>query len=1250
MNKYVGRFFLALLLNLYAQGAWAIACSEIFTNGIQAHATNGNIKLEYHSILTGGTATLTAKTLTDNTSWVACSGSSCVATGTAATKSTPTFLTGTGANGAVNIGYQGSAIVSSGNYTAISVGQEGTLTFNTANGDYRTGALTTNFKSILRLQSGDYWINGNLTIAQETVLRRIASSGPTRIFVNGNVSFGFKAYTDGFASNELLIYATGAITSTNELNFTGYLYAGGNVSLGFKAVVNGAVSGANFIALDNEVTVNYQGSNLASADFSPFCSGATVTPVLLGAWRMDEGGWTGVANEVVDSSGNGNHGRARIANGSSALPSTGSGNPAYTSGNQNTCYYGAFDGTGGSPNRAYSYIELTGFPSLPQGFTFAAWIKSSNASAQHQRILVRDDAQNGWGFSLADGTGQPKLRFFGRNIANSGAVTGQGSNPNCGVFCVDTNPVIVSNAWHYVAAVVDTGGKTVTLYVYNQARTLLAKTTAPYSGTWTDGSGLAAIGGETSASSEGRDVSWHFLGNIDEVNIYSGALNQTAIETLMQTVRTCAGPDHYELEIASESLACEGASITVRACANSAVPCTKDLSINSNVQLQTSAGSLNAATLTLSNGEATTKLLYPAAVENAVAALNFSSVTTAANNSAKCCTGTSSCSVAASCSTTFKRAGFVFSNSATTTSALPTQIAGTTDNSVFLRSIKSDNTTGACVARFTSPQTVQLAYKCINPTTCIAGQTLSLGGSSIQSNANSVADTSVTYSNKAVTFDANGSASIPFNYTDVGQVRLLARLALGASGGEPAYTFTGVSNDFVVKPFSLAVSAVTNSTNIANPGTTNSGAGFVAAGEKFKVSVQARNQAGNPTPNFGKEIIPEIDSVSISANSLVYPLSGTLGALINGGSFSATTPAGTFVNTDIQWNQVGSITILPSLLVQAGNQGYLEQGAIPSYVASGTVGRFYPDHFVVSESSLADSCTNFSYMEQPLPLSYTIEARAQDMVTKTTNYGSAYGTMPTLTYVAESENSAVDFGARVLDGVTKTWANGALAVATTNAIFSRLSATPFMDGPYANTQVGISLLDSFDSRKLNSLDMNPNTAGTCSGIGCTAKSLGSAINLRYGRLRLDDAFGPETANLPVNFATEYWAGSFFVLNQNDNCTKILRSDITYPSGNILTPANLTVALSGGSTTGSYSSLSATEVSFISGSAQHYFTAPTGGGQGSFNVDVDLTNYPWLRFDWNQDGNYSDTSLPTARFGFGQYRGHDRVIYWRERFN
>jgi hypothetical protein len=764
-----------IVLCVLTSAVFAQTCTSIFPNGLQAHGANGNVAFSYHSSITNGTANISARTITDNSGWLACSGSSCAATGVASTSSTPTFLISSGTNGSISVGYQATLSRGAGNYTTVSVGQQGTLNFTTAAGVYRTQAFTTNYQSIVNFQSGDYWINGNLTIDQATVLRRSATSGVTRIFVNGNISFGYQSETQNFASNQLLIYATGNITFANEVDLSAYVYAGGTVSMGYRSTVAGAVAGSSVNLTGNEVSINYQGSNLTSVNFSPFCSGGTVAPVLLGAWNMDENLWNGTANEVRDSSGNNNHGRARIAAGSTSLPTTSSGNPAYTSGNQSTCYYGDFDKTI-NPARTYSYVELTGFPSLPQGFTFAAWIRSSNASAQHQRILVRDDAQNGWGFSLADGTNQPILRFFNRNVTNSGAVTGQGSNPNCGVFCIDTNAVITSNAWHYVAAVVDTTARTVTLYVYNQSRTLLARTSASYAGTWQDGTGVVSIGGESSASGEGTQTSWHFLGNIDEVKIYSGAVTQTTLESLMQTVRTCAGPDHYELQVSPNSIACEGTAVTVRACANSMVPCTKDLSINTTVNLTTSNGSLSATNLTLSSGEATTYLLHPAATEGQNVSVTLSNEQTAAVNSRKCCTGSSDCTVANSCTTNFKRAGFIFSSALNSSANIPNQIAGTTDNSVYLKAVTTDQSSGACVARLTSPQTVQMAYKCRNPVTCISGQTFTANGSSIQANANSVATPSLTYSNVNLNFDSSGRAQVPINYSDVGEVNLFARL------------------------------------------------------------------------------------------------------------------------------------------------------------------------------------------------------------------------------------------------------------------------------------------------------------------------------------------------------------------------------------------------------------------------------------------------------------------------------------------
>ena len=1255
-------YFLVLSCILMAQHAYSVSCTDIFPNGIQATATNGNVALSYFSKITGGGATIKSISITDNSALQACSGVSCAAAGVAATQSTPTFLTGNGSAGSIDVAANGSLSVVGNQYTTVIARNKATLQFNTPGTGYRMGATSALFKSVLELSPGDYWINGNLSVGQEVELKRLSGTGPVRIFVNGNVSFGFKAFTSGFTSNQLLIYATGSITSANELSFSGYLYAGGNVSLDYRTTINGAVSGANFISSGNEVTVNYEGANLVSADFSPFCSGGSTAPVLLGSWKMDEGSWVGDANEVVDSSGNGNHGRAQIAAGSSSLPTTASGNPAYVSGNQNTCYYGAFDGLG-TPARSHTYVELTGFPALPQGFTFAAWIRSSNASAQHQRILVRDDAQNGWGLSLADGTGQPKLRFFGRKITNSGAVTGQGTAPGCGVFCLDTNPIINSNEWHYVAAVVDTQAKTITLYVYSQARVLLAKTSGGYAGTWTDGTGLAAIGGETAASAEGRQTSWHFLGNIDEVNIYSGALSQSSIETLMQTVRTCAGPDHYELQLASETIACESAKVSVRACTNSAIPCNVDASVNSNVTLSATGGSLALSTLALSAGEGSTVLKYPTAVDNTPVNVNLTNEITLANNSRKCCTGSSSCTVSNTCATTFKTAGFVFSNSALVGGNIPNQVAAVTDANVYLRAVKTNTNTGACVARFTSPQTIELAYQCRNPIDCIAGQTLMLGAASVKSNANAAG--TILYSNANLSFDVNGSANIPFNYSDVGQVKLYAQLALPNTAAEPAYTLTGSSNDVVVKPYQLVVNAVTTLGNSANQGKTNeAGGGFVAAGEPFKVSVQAQNAIAAATPNFGKEQTPEFNNMGVVASSLVYPAGGTLTSLTNGGSFGASTPLGTFVNAGLLWNQVGSIKLKARLT----DNDYLGAGNVAIYPESTTVGRFYPDHYFLSSASAMDmssslactaGATPFSYMGEPkISVNYELRARGvggtilsnYDNTDQTQFYAA---TMATPNYKAENNNSgngdAVFNSRLVVPSVT--WNDGVLSLNSSQANFARTTAP---DGPYTDLQLGLSLADSFDSRSLQNLDMNSATAGVCAGASCNAIKLGLPLNLRFGRLRLEDAFGPETASLPVTFVTEYWTGGYFARNFNDTCTSILRSAIRYRAGDILTPGNLTVSLGGGTTQGVYGQganggLTATSVTFSEGSALHSFQQPS-GGTGNFTVDVDLTLYPWLRFDWNQNDDFNDDlSLPRANFGFGQYRGHDRIIYWRERF-
>ncbi len=697
--------------------------------------------------------------------------------------------------------------------------------------------------------------------------------------------------------------------------------------------------------------------------------------------------------------------------------------------------------------------------------------------------------------------------------------------------------------------------------------------------------------------------------------------------------------DHYRISHSGSGITCAAEAITIRAYNN--VGNLVNPPNGTTITLTTAP-----ATATWSGGNTVT---FNGSTDTAVKYLRQ---TTAATLNINVTDGAKTEIAAHDPNITFVNAGLQFSRDASF-NPINTQIAGVTNNNFILRAIRTDSSTGACVAQTTGNRSVNLAYECRNPVSCIAGQTLRLNSIAVAANNNNAV---LSYQAVNLNFNGAGIASIPFSYSDVGLIRLHAQLNLTASGNDPAITLIGNSGEFVVKPHTLATHAITNLANISSPQTTNSGAGFIAAGEKFKVLVQARNSAGAVTPNFGNEVVSEKNNIILTASTLVYPTGGTPTPLVNTGSFSATTPTGTFVNADMQWNQVGSIRISPRL----GDSDYLSAGDISSSSDGGIVaGRFYPDHyFLVSGSTATNSCSSFTYMADPkVTLNYILRARTAAGIVLT-NYDNNDQTqfysaaMATPLYSAENANSGngdAIFNARVSVPGTN-WNDGVMTVNTAAASFARQALTATPDGPYSSLQLGVGIIDTFDSRSLIGLTMNSSTTGICGGAGCNAIPIGATLDVRYGRLRLDDAFGPETANLPVNFVTEYWLANRFVPNLNDACTTILRSAVTYPAGNILTPANLTVGLSGGSTTGNYGGLSATEIAFTNGDASQFFSAPTGGGTGSFNVTVDLTSYPWLRFDWNQDGSYTDASLPQAQFGFGSYRGHDRVIYWRELFN
>jgi hypothetical protein len=583
---------------------------------------------------------------------------------------------------------------------------------------------------------------------------------------------------------------------------------------------------------------------------------------------------------------------------------------------------------------------------------------------------------------------------------------------------------------------------------------------------------------------------------------------------------------------------------------------------------------------------------------------------------------------------TFNKTGLIFYGD-TAFNPIPHQVAGTTDLNTIIRAVETDTETGACIGRVEGTRSVNFAYECRNPTTCVAGQQLSLKGGSVQANN---AGEPLAYSSVDVVFDAAGIASIPLNYSDVGQIRLHASLTLPAEGDHPEEILPGSSNEFVVKPHTLAVHAVPG-----NPGTTGTGAGFMAAGDAFSVQVEARNKSGMRTPNFGNEITPETD-IAVDLANLVYPVGGSAGMLTSGGAFTPVAGnMGLHESSGFSWNEVGSVTLLPRL----ADGDYLAAGNIAATTESGTVGRFYPNEYVLVSSATSNGCGVFTYMGEPsIGVDYELQAQNSvgGVVSNYDNKTLSYLGTAAVSYVGENADSGSSLSGRVAI-VGGDWQGGRLVVGDSTGLFDRQGNT-LPGGPYDQLQLGLNLTDTLDSRTLANLDMHPGASGDCTADGsCTAKMLGGTLNLRFGRVSLKDAFGPETANLPVTFMTEYWDGNRWLMSAQDACTRIADTEIAYNGTNLATSNTVTVG--GGSTQGDYVNYSGGFVHFLDGQAMNHFTAPGAGNTGSFSVDVSLANYPWLRFDWNKDGVFDDASLPSATFTFGSYRGHDRIIYWQE---
>lgn len=681
-------------------------------------------------------------------------------------------------------------------------------------------------------------------------------------------------------------------------------------------------------------------------------------------------------------------------------------------------------------------------------------------------------------------------------------------------------------------------------------------------------------------------------GRIDEVRVYNFEISNADVLNDMAASHDCVFINHLRIEHDGQGLTCAAESITLKACANNDCSVLYPGSVTATIN----ANGANIGTTSFSGGSTTFAVNQPVPASLTLGG----AISPAALFPTQCRIDAGN----VSCNLDFLDTGWLFD-------PVAPQISGVNFNAgVRLRAVRKDNNTGACQSILSGTQAVNLRLSCVDPASCSDDVQMQFQFRDAANQSRQLSKN--TFFSYNLDFNGGAAELALANYNDVGSIRIDAQKTM-ATGA----LLSGSSNTFVVRPHTLAVVQAKRKNGSVNPGTTTAGVGFVSAGEPFDVVIESRNAQGIPTPSFGREAVRQL--VQPVYGALEYPAAGRIG-VFNPGVTDINQPAlnGQQIVKDASWHEAGSIRLQAKL----NNDNYLGAPDVSVKPLSDVIGRFYPHHFELAASDVQNSCRasaditqHFSYMsEDQLSVSYQVLAKGLAGNTLENYHNGFYADTAQFLLVAQNNTQRLD--AARLEVNTGQWLQGVYSVTQTNAAFNRTAAP---DGPYANLQFGLQVLTGSERDNRNFPAFT---------LGADAVALNGEVNMRYGRLLLQNGAGPEEEPLPLVLRSEYWDGSRFIVNQQDSCS-------------VLAAAQLV-------------SLSNPALSFAGGAAAlQQGVLPAGAlwaqpslAPGSWRIEYQAS--PWLQYNWSGTAAGFNEN-PQAELMFGRFRGNPRQISWRELF-
>lgn len=619
---------------------------------------------------------------------------------------------------------------------------------------------------------------------------------------------------------------------------------------------------------------------------------------------------------------------------------------------------------------------------------------------------------------------------------------------------------------------------------------------------------------------------------------------------------------------------------------------------------------------------------------------------------------------------------------------------------------------------------VQVAAECINPATCITSPVVKkviVNGTAVETYDSGSVPGSGSWTTVSMTFDGtdgvnidtDNKASLVFNYPDAGQMVLHFKTFIDPPGTpppqKPPLTFTGSSNTFVVRPFGFRIDDFLPANPAATDGT---GGVFTKAGQDFTADITAvvweaadddGSQPGSTaddgipdansdlslndaTPNFGNEstaVIADISHTLIAPDPAVITgaESGTLTGSGNVSGFAS----GIIDDHTMSWDEVGII----QLDVNESNNDYLGGGQdVTGQVPY--VGRFKPANLTVAvngATNFEDACTagSFTYMGQEFYFDPAANDAPRIRVrgvntsgARTYNYDTTeFFKLDTTTLprsYSDQSGAAASFGF-LTGGIVEFQnlqednnPNGNIFLRLQDGsdgdhfMYDRVSEEAPFTGSVDLTFEAIGLKDTDD------VCYDGDGDGICDAVTPTPLSTDddfafgniTGTSQRFGRLNIGTAVGSELLILSPPLIAEYFNGTGFVLNTNDDsCTAISLADhIRLENTGTLVQGTASMTIGGGTT-----SITTFNSPLVTGDTGTIFSAPGTGNTGFVNITGNLgcndvtvacgmgvATFDYLLYDWdddddNDDGPYDDE--PTGRVDFGLFEGPSSYIYIRE---